>query len=135
SKKIDVGTVAALGVAFGAIGTFATAMIGYAAGLFRLGPFAVLGAVIGVMLLISMPSVVIAALKLRKRNLGPILDANGWAVNAKARLNIPFGKTLTSVAKLPPGAKRDHRDPYADKGLPWLWLLFLALLIFVASEW
>ena len=36
----------------------------------------------------------IAWLKLRKRNLGPILDANGWAVNAKARMNVPFGGAL-----------------------------------------
>ena len=27
--------------------------------------------------------------------LGPILDANGWAINARARINIPFGKSLT----------------------------------------
>jgi len=28
---------------------------------------------------------IIAWLKMRQRNLGPILDANGWAVNSKAR--------------------------------------------------
>ena len=43
TKKIDVGTVAALGVAVGAIGTFATALIGYATGLFKLGPLAIAG--------------------------------------------------------------------------------------------
>ncbi|MFS8083845.1 MAG: hypothetical protein ACMG51_10360, partial [Ginsengibacter sp.] len=42
--------------------------------------------VAGVMLFISAPSMAIAWLKLRKRNLGPILDANGWAVNAKAKM-------------------------------------------------
>jgi hypothetical protein len=134
-KKIDVGTVAALGVAVGAIGTFVTALIGYATGIFKLGPLAVAGAFVGIMLLISLPPVVLAALKLRKRNLGPILDANGWAVNAKARLNIPFGRTLTSVAKLPPGAKRDNRDPYADWGFPWRRLLLLAVLLFGGYEW
>ena len=43
----------------------------------------------------------IAWLKLRQRNLGPILDANGWAVNARAKINIPFGGSLTAVAALP----------------------------------
>jgi hypothetical protein len=135
-KKIDVGTVAALGVAVGAIGTFITAVIGYAAGVFRLGPLAVAGALVGVMLLISLPSVVLAALKLSKRNLGPILDGNGWAVNAKAKLNIPFGATVTAVARLPPGAKRDHlEDPYAERAFPWKTVVALVLLIALAYKW
>ncbi|HSZ83213.1 MAG TPA: hypothetical protein VLA14_13070, partial [Polyangia bacterium] len=134
-KKIDVGTVAALGVAVGAIGTFVTTLIGYATGLFRFGPLAILGAFIGIMLLISLPSVVLAILKLRKRNLGPILDGNGWAVNAKAKINIPFGATLTGVAHLPPGARRDLHDPYAEKGFPWKTALAFALLLFVAYRW
>jgi hypothetical protein len=134
-KKVDVGTVAALGVAVGAIGTFITALIGYATGIFKLGPLAVVGALAGVMALISLPSVAIAYLKLRKRNLGPILDANGWAVNAKAKVNIPFGTTLTSVAKLPPGSKRDNRDPYAEAGLPWKRVLLVAFLLFLGWQW
>jgi hypothetical protein len=134
-KKIDVGTVAALGVAVGAIGTFITAMVGYAAGIFQLGPLAVAGAIVGVMLLISLPAVVMAFLKLRNRNLGPILDANGWAVNAKAKLNIPFGRTLTAVAKLPPGAKRDNNDPYAERGFAWKTLVLVVLLIAIAYKW
>ncbi len=135
AKKIDVGTVAALGVAVGAIGTFITAMVGYAAGVFQLGPLAVAGAIVGLMLLISLPAVVMAILKLRKRNLGPILDANGWAVNAKARINIPFGRTLTAVAKLPPGSKHDDNDPYAERGFPWKTLVLVVLLIAVAYKW
>jgi hypothetical protein len=135
AKKVDVGTVAALGVAVGAIGTFITALIGYATGIFKLGPLAVLGALLGIMALISLPNVVIAYLKLRKRNLGPILDANGWAVNARAKLNIPFGATLTSVARLPPGAKRDHRDPYAEKRLPWKRVLLLVALLVLGWQW
>ncbi len=134
-KKIDVGTVAALGVAVGAIGTFVTTLIGYATGLFRFGPLAIVGAFIGIMLIISLPSVVLAFLKLRKRNLGPILDGNGWAVNAKAKINIPFGATLTGVAHLPPGARRDMHDPYAEKSFPWKTVIFFAILLFVAYRW
>ncbi len=69
---------------------------------------------LGAHLVISVPAVIIAALKLRKRNLGPLLDANGWAVNAKARINIPFGASLTEVAMLPPGSQRDLTDPFAE---------------------
>ncbi|MDB4982876.1 MAG: hypothetical protein JWM82_3628, partial [Myxococcales bacterium] len=135
TKKIDVGTVAALGVAVGAIGTFITAMLAFGAGVFKLGPLAVAGAIAGLMLLISLPSVVMAFLKLRKRNMGPILDANGWAVNAKAKINIPFGRTLTEVAKLPPGSKHDLHDPYAEAGFPLKTLIAIVLLVLVAYEW
>ena len=115
-KKIDVGTVAALGVAVGAIGAFLTALSSRVFGIIIVGgPVATIGATLGVMLLISLPSVVLAFIKLRKRNLGPILDANGWAVNAKAKINVPFGAALTDVAKLPPGSHRDIVDPYAER--------------------
>jgi hypothetical protein len=71
--------------------------------------------IIGGIILISTPSMIIAWLKLRQRNLGPILDANGWAVNTRARINIPFGASLTQVAVLPEGSQRNRRDPYAEK--------------------
>lgn len=119
SKKLDIGVVAALGVAAGAIGTFIATFLGYLSGIVRLGPFAVVGSIIGLFLLISGPSVALAYIKLRKRNLGPILDAGGWAVNAKSRINVPFGTVLTKVATLPVGATRDLIDPYAEKKALW----------------
>ncbi len=135
TKKIDVGSVAALGVAVGALGAFLTAVVGYATGIFKMGPLAVVGAILGVMLLISTPSMILAYITLRKRNLGPILDASGWAINANARINVAFGGTLTSVAKLPPGSQRSTRDRYVDKGLPWKRVAFLLLLVFLAVRW
>jgi hypothetical protein len=135
AKKIDVGTVAALGVAVGAIGTFATAMVGYATGLFKLGVLATLAAFVGILCLISLPSVVLAYIKLRKRNLGPILDANGWAVNTRAKINVPFGATLSSVARLPRGARRDTTDRYAERRLPWKTAIFVLVLLYGAFAW
>ncbi|HEY4185842.1 MAG TPA: hypothetical protein VGP07_12290 [Polyangia bacterium] len=134
-KKIDVGTVAALGVAVGAIGTFFTALVGYATGVINLGLLPTTLAVVGVMMLISTPSVILAYIKLRKRNLGPLLDASGWAVNANAKINVPFGATLTSVAKLPPGSRRNTNDRFADKGLPWKRVLLLVLIVYGAYRW
>jgi hypothetical protein len=84
--------------------------------------------VIGVMLVVSAPSMAIAWLKLRKRNLGPILDANGWAVNAKARMNVPFGGALTGVATLPPGATFGAADKFAEKPSVWPKLLLCAFV-------
>ena len=131
-KKLDIGSVAAIGIAFGAIGSFLATAALYTTGIIKAGPLAIVGALIGLLLLISGPSMLIAWLKLRKRNLGPILDANGWAVNAKAKLTVPFGKALTQVATLPPGSERDLTDPYAEKKSPWPTLIVLALILWAA---
>ena len=68
-------------------------------------------AFVGLLLLISGPSMIIAYLKLRKRNLAPILDANGWAINASAVVNIQFGNTLTHLAELPPRSPNKFKRP------------------------
>src|SRR5258708_29343443 len=102
---------------------------GIATGFLHLGAMMPLG-VVAIMMAISGPSMLLAWLKLRKRNLGPILDANGWAVNAKAKINVPFGASLTGVAALPAGAQRDLVDPFAEKKRPWgLYIVFVVLLL------
>ena len=92
-------------------------------------------AIIGILLAISLPSMLLAWLKLRKRNLGPILDANGWAVNAKAKMNVPFGGSLTGVATLPPGSQRDLVDPFAEKKSPWPKIIVLVIVLAVCWSW
>ncbi|MBQ7268317.1 MAG: hypothetical protein IJS62_00495 [Bacteroidales bacterium] len=77
---------------------------------------------------ISGPSMFLAWQKLRKRNLGPVLNANGWAINSVILVNIVFGATLTSVAKYP---KVRTKDPYAKKKTP-LWLCILDVLLVAA---
>jgi len=128
-KKLDIGVVAALGVAVGGITAALGALL---QSLFGLGFLMPLG-LLGMVLLISGPSMLIAWLKLRRRNLGPILDANGWAVNALTRVNIPLGRSLTSTAVLPPGSERSLLDPFAPKKSPWpriiFWLLILAGIV------
>ncbi|HEX5222481.1 MAG TPA: hypothetical protein VFZ59_23200 [Verrucomicrobiae bacterium] len=133
-KKVDVGTVAALGVAFGALATAFAAIAGYATGLFKLPFWQLCLAVVGLFLLISGPSMIIAWLKLRKRNLGPILDANGWAVNAKAKLNVPFGASLTGIPKLPPGSTISADDRFGEKPSGWIgFAKFVIVVCFIFS--
>ena len=93
---------------------------------------AVVGAAIAVMLVVSGPSLIMAYLKLRRRSIGPLLDANGWAVNARARINVTFGAALTQVARLPAGATRDLEDPYADKKSPWPAVIAVLVLLTLA---
>jgi hypothetical protein len=133
-----VGIIAALGVGIGALGTL---LGGFVAGFMDLQPWwAKLVAVAGVGLLVSGPSVLISWLKLRHRTLGPILEANGWAVNGRVRVNLPLGTALTDRAVLPAGARRVLEDPYADKGakrrkrLLWLAVIVVAAAL-AAARW
>ncbi|MDO8813183.1 MAG: hypothetical protein Q7J38_14305, partial [Gallionella sp.] len=80
----------------------------------------------GLMLLISGPAMLMAWFKLKKRNLGPILDASGWAINARLLINIPFGTSLTGLADLPEGAQRSLVDPFAEKQVVWPYYLAIA---------
>lgn len=124
-----VGIFAAIGLALGAIGG---AVASVATGFMNLTWWQMPLAVFGALMVVSGPSMLLAALKLRQRTLGPILDATGWAINGRVKINIPFGAKLTERAILPPGAKRNLTDPYADKDstcrktLLWL-LVFVAL--------
>ena len=72
---------------------------------------------------------VLAWMKLRRRNIAPLLNANGWAVNAAAKISIPFGETLTDVAKYP---KLKLKDPYAKTGMP-AWVKVLITLCILAG--
>lgn len=127
------GIFAAIGLAVGAIGT---ALASVLVGLLALKWWQVPFALAGLMLAISGPAVILAWFKLRSRNLGPILDANGWAINARAKINIPFGTSLTQVAHLPPNAERALTDPYAEKKRPWaLYFGFVALVLLAAFAW
>jgi hypothetical protein len=78
-KKLDVGVVAALGVAVGAIGG---ALATLATGLLKLAPWQIPLVFVGFILLISAPAMLIAWLNCPS-NLGNS-DASSWAVNASA---------------------------------------------------
>ncbi len=122
------GIAAAIGLALAGIGG-ALALLGTA--IKGLTWWHWLIVIAAVMLIISGPSCFIAWRKLRRRNLGPVLNANGWAINSRVLVNTLFGKILTSVAKYP---KMKLDDPYA-KRTPWWrkclrWLLALLVVAF-----
>ena len=118
------GIFAAIGMAVGMIGS---ALAALAKGIFALEWWQLVLSFLGILLIISGPAMVLAWMKLRRRNIAPLLNANGWAVNAAAKISIPFGETLTDVAKYP---KLKLKDPYAKTGMPaWLKVLVTLLIL------
>ncbi|ATA52369.1 hypothetical protein CKY39_03410 [Variovorax boronicumulans] len=111
ASRIDVGTVAAIGVALGSISAVLVGIFGKFVDLGQWIPVALVGIVIA----ISGPSMLIAWLKLRQRSLGPILDASGWAINGRMKVNVRLGGMLSQTARVPPGAQRIAPDPYRQR--------------------
>lgn len=127
------GIFAAVGVAVGMIGT---ALSGLLKGVLALEWWQLIIVFVSIMLLISGPAMIMAWLKLRRRNIAPLLNANGWAVNAASKISIPFGETLTESVHFP---KMKLKDPYKKGMAAWkkviisivcLTLVFAALWLF-----
>ena len=126
------GIFAAIGLAIGAIGGALAALGGFVMGHW----YNVIILVAAIVILISGPSMLLAWLKLRQRNLGPVLNANGWAINSNVKVNTTFGATLTSMAKYP---KMVMNDPFAEKKMAWwkkclIWLVILAAVFVVGFK-
>ena len=130
------GIFAAIGLAIGSIGTFLTSLWGEVVALHA---WALL-IVPAVLIVVSGPSMVLAWMKLRRRNLAPLLNANGWAVNADAIVNVLFGNTLTEQAQYP---LVKLQDPHAKikkltKGGKWtiaIASILLGIGIAVLAMW
>lgn len=109
------GIFAAIGMALGMIGT---ALAAVAKGMSGFTWWQLLIVFVCILLVISGPSMVMAWLKLRRRNLAPVLNANGWAINSDALISVLFGRTLTEQAAFP-----IIKDPLAakkNKMKPWV---------------
>ena len=92
------GIFAAIGMALGMIGT---ALASVAKGMSGFTWWQLLIVFVCILLVISGPSMIMAWMKLRRRNLAPVLNANGWAVNSDAMISVLFGRTLTEQAVFP----------------------------------
>lgn len=126
-KKIDLGTIALIGTAISGVAATVGLVLER---FFGLGVYMPLG-LLAIILLISGPSMLIAALKLSQRSLGPVLDANGWAINGRVRINIPLGTALTTLSNLPKGSHLTLQDPFAEK--PSAWPKVLGALVVAAG--
>ena len=103
------GIFAAIGMAIGYIGSFLTSLATGVKSIATTAWWALPVAIVSLLLVISGPSMILAWMKLRKRNLAPLLNANGWAINADAIVSVLFGNTLTEKAQFPIVKERRNR--------------------------
>ena len=123
------GIFAAIGMALGMIGTM---LVSVAHGMKGFTWWQYLLIFVCILLVISGPSMVMAWLKLRRRNLAPVLNANGWAVNSDAIISVLFGRTLTEQVKFP-----ITQDPLKRGMNPWAatFMIISILLILGLGGW
>ena len=124
------GIFAAIGMAVGYIGAFFTSL---ATGIKDLGWWQSLLALIAVLLVVSGPSMVLAWLKLRKRNLAPLLNANGWAINADSLVGAAFGATLTDQAQFPMMKLVDPYQPIKKISAGGKWAIAISVIVAVIA--
>lgn len=123
------GIFAAIGMAVGALGTFLTSLLSEVGEFAENGWWAIPTLIIGILLAISGPSMILAWMKLRKRNLAPLLNANGWAVNADAIVSVLFGNTLTEQAQFPLVKMQDPHAKIKKLGKGGKWAIAIASIL------
>lgn len=124
------GIFAAIGMALGFIGSFLTSL---AKGVAALAWWQLILAIVAILLVVSGPSMVLAWLKLRQRNLAPLLNANGWAINADAIVNAMFGSSLTDQAQFPMMKLVDPYAPVKKISTGGKWAIAISVIVAVVA--
>ena len=107
-KNVEVGTqnaqaggaamassVAAIGIGVGMVGAAAASLM---AAISSMTPLQIAVSVVALVLVVSLPSVILTWFKLRKRDIGAILNACGWAVNRPMRFSMKRARAFTVCA-------------------------------------
>ena len=92
-------SVAAIGIGIGMVGSAAAALISAIKGLQPWWMFFV--ALAAIVLVVSVPSMILAYFKLRRRDLGAILNASGWAINREMRFSMKRARGFTKCVATP----------------------------------
>ncbi len=105
------GIVTGLTVGVGLVLTAITGMIGAIAGM---NPFQLIGSVVGLLALVSLPSGLFAWLKLRKRDMAIVLEGQGWALNDRMLLGKHLGPLFTRTPSRPKNSSSELTDSVAE---------------------
>lgn len=88
-------SVAAIGIGIGMVGAAFASIMAAVSGMTW---YEILLSVAVIILAVSMPSVILTWFKLRKRDLGIVLNASGWAINRKMRFSMKRARGFTKCA-------------------------------------
>lgn len=91
---------------------------------------------LGLLAVILLPITALAIWKLRRRDIGVLLEACGWAVNPRIRLSNKLGRLFSYVPAAPGGASRGRRDLVDNflrrvperRGRELLWMIVMLLV-------
>ncbi len=100
-KKPDAGGMQNLLIG----GSIAFAAIGSA--------LAYVGGIVGLAAAVAGLSALLGWLKLRRRDLGLLFEASGWAINPRMKITRRLGLIFTRTPDFPPGTTTDRRDMLA----------------------
>jgi hypothetical protein len=121
------------GIALAGIGAVLASLFG---ALKTSAGWAILAALVAAVLALSALN---AWLKLRKRDMSVLLEANGWAVNVNTRISRRIAKVFAFTPELPKGATLDTADMLPEskdeEGSGGTLLLLVALAALVALGW
>ena len=112
-------SVAAIGIGIGMVGAAAASLM---AAISSMPAWKIAVSVVALVLIVSVPSMILAWFKLRKRDLGVILNACGWAINRPMHFSMKRARAFTKCAP----------DPMAKV---WFTILVLILLALGGLMW
>lgn len=97
-------------IAFAAIGS---ALAYVVSAVTRIQPLKLLGGIAGLVAVLAGLSALLAWLKLRRRDMGMLFEASGWAINPRMKITRRLGILFTRTPDFPEGTRVDRRDVLA----------------------
>lgn len=108
--------------ALGSAGAFITKTMA------NLGLVQVLSVLVGAVIAVMLPATIIALIKLRRRDLSAVLEASGWAINARMRLTAGQSVFFTKYPAYPLLARGVPRRKW------WVIILVTAVILLLLSS-
>ena len=98
TKRCPISSVAAIGIGIGMVTAAAASLMAVVSGM---NAKEVAISIVALVLVVSLPSMILTWFKLRKRDLGAILNAGGWAVNRPMYFSMKRARAFTKCAPNP----------------------------------
>lgn len=98
----------------------------------RINDIYILYTIVVIAVIVIGPSMILGFIKLRARDIGMILEASGWAINGRMRINLTLARELTHVGKLPEDSLRiphAYVEKEGRKRRRTFWAIFILIAV------